>query len=95
MSTNAASGNVIVDRGYDSDAFIAFIEAGGTVAVIPPPDNRTEPREYDKEQYKERHLVECCINKLKHYRRVLSRFEKWASRYLAFLYFAATLIWLR
>ena len=30
-----ASDNVIADRGYDSDAFIAFIEVGGSVAVIP------------------------------------------------------------
>lgn len=45
--------------------------------------------------YKERHPVECCSNRLKHYRRVFSRFEKLASRYLAFLHFAATLLWLR
>ena len=95
LLADLASDNVIADRGYDSDAFIAFIQAGGSVAVIPPRDNRTEPRAYDKEQYKERHLVECCINKLKQYRRVFSRFEKLASRYMAFLHFAATLLWLR
>ena len=95
LLADLASDNVIADRGYDSDAFIAFIQAGGSVAGIPPRDNRTEPRAYDKEQYKERHLVECCINKLKQYRRVFSRFEKLASRYMAFLHFAATLLWLR
>ncbi len=95
MLADLASDNVIADKGYDSDAFINFIESGGSVAVIPPRSNRTEQREYDREQYKERHLVECCINKLKQYRRVFSRFEKLASRYLAFLHFAATLIWLR
>jgi transposase len=44
---------------------------------------------------KERHLVECFINKIKHYRRVFSRFEKLANRYLGFVQFASVLIWLR
>lgn len=82
-------------RWDESDAFIAFIEAGESVAVVSQRRNRTEPREYDKALYKERHPVECCSNRLKHYRRVFSRFEKLASRYLAFLHFAATLLWLR
>lgn len=89
------SEHVIADKGYDSDEFIAIIIARDSVAVIPPRANRTESRDYDKELYKERHLVECCINKLKQYRRIFSRFEKLAARYLAFLKFAATLIWLR
>ncbi len=92
---NFDSENVIADKGYDSDDFIEFIIAREAVAVIPPRVNRTESREYDKELYKERHLVECCINKLKQYRRIFSRYEKLASRYLGFLKFAATLIWLR
>ncbi|MEA3338131.1 MAG: IS5/IS1182 family transposase, partial [Chloroflexota bacterium] len=57
--------------------------------------NRTEPRYYDVHLYKERHLVECFINKIKQYRRIFSRFDKLARRYLGFLRFAATLIWLR
>ena len=44
---------------------------------------------------KERHLVECFINKIKHYRRIFSRFEKLASRYLGFLQLTAVMIWLR
>jgi transposase len=95
LLTDFDSQYVIADKGYDSDEFIAFITERESVAVIPPRENRTAPREYDKELYKERHLVECCINKLKQYRRIFSRFEKLASRYLAFLKFAATLIWLR
>ena len=35
----------------------------------------------------ERHLVECFINKIKHYRRIFSRFEKLDTRYLGFLHF--------
>ncbi|QHS32690.1 transposase [Piscirickettsia salmonis] len=45
--------------------------------------------------YKERHLIECCIGKLKQFRRVFSRFEKRACRYLSFLKIASTILWLR
>ncbi len=52
-------------------------------------------REYDRWLYRERHLVECFINKIKHFRRVFSRFEKLDSSYLGFLHLVGTLIWLR
>ena len=44
--------------------------------------------------YREQHLVECFINKIKHFRRIFSRFDKLDARYLAFLQFAGALIWL-
>lgn len=87
---------LIADKGYDADDFInLIIEEYEAEVVIPPRAKRKEPRAYDKHFYKERHLVECFINKIKHYRRIFSRFEKLASRYLSFLYFVGTLIWLR
>jgi len=45
--------------------------------------------------YREKHLVEFFINTIKHFRRVFSRFDKLAGRYLGFLQFVSTLIWLR
>lgn len=86
---------LLADKSYDSDAFIQKLAALGVEVVIPSRANRIEPRAYDKHWYKERHLVECFINKIKHYRRIFSRFEKFATRYLGFLSFAAALIWLR
>jgi transposase len=86
---------VIADRGYDADDFIALIIERGATAVIPPRKKRTEKREYDTHWYKERHLVECFIGKIKHYRRVFSRFDKLARRFLGFLNFVGALIWLR
>ena len=62
---------------------------------FPPKATRKEQRDYDKELYKERHLVECFFNKLKYFRRIFSRFDKLARNYLSFLHFASTLIWLR
>ena len=53
------------------------------------------PADYDRHLYRERHLVECFINKMKHYRRIFSRFEKLDARHLGFLHFTAALIWLR
>jgi transposase len=52
-------------------------------------------REIDTHLYKERHLVENQIGKLKHFRRVFSRFDKLAKNYLSFIYFASTVVWLR
>ena len=86
---------VIADTAYDAQSFLTVIEDCGAIAVIPPRKNRREGREYDKHLYKERHLVECFIGKIKHYRRIFSRFEKMASRYLGFLSFVGALIWLR
>jgi transposase len=86
---------VIADKSYDADDFRQAIKNSGAEPVIPPRANRKESYDYDKHLYKERHLVECFINKIKHYRRVFSRFEKLAKRYLGFLSFVSALIWLR
>jgi len=42
-----------------------------------------------------RHLVECCFNKLKHFRRVATRYEKTARNFLAFITVSAIALWLR
>ncbi len=86
---------VIADMGYDSDRFRESIVGSGAVAVIPSRSNRKEPRAYDEHLYKERHLVECFIGKIKHYRHIFSRFDKLADRYMGFLQFVGTLIWLK
>ena len=84
--------NVIADKAYDSDAFIAEITSREAIAVIPPRKNRTEPRTYDKELYKRRNLIERFFGWLKQYRRVATRYDKLSVRYLGFVYFAAILI---
>lgn len=86
---------VIADRAYDTDEILAFIEENEANLVIPAKKNRIIQRDTDWYTYKERNLVECFINKIKQYRRIFTRYEKYASRYMAFLCFAATLIWLK
>ena len=90
-----ACDHAIGDRGYDSDDFRGAILEGGGIPVIPPRAGRKEARPYDKCLYRERHLVECFINKIKHYRRIFSRFDKLSQRYMGFLQFVGALIWLR
>ena len=86
---------VIADKAYDADHFRKTISGCDAEAVIPPRSNRTEPYDYDEHLYKERHLVECLFNKLKWCRRIATRYDKLAQRYLAFLHFASTLLWLK
>jgi transposase len=86
---------VIADRGYAGQAVLDLVADQGAEAVIPPHQSAKEPREFDRWWYRERHLVECFINKLKHFRRVFSRFDKLARRYLGFVQFTSALIWLR
>ena len=87
--------HVIADRSYGAQDFRALVVQSGADVVIPPRQNAQQPHDYDHWLYRERHLVECFINKIKHFRRVFSRFDKLARRYLGFLQLTSTLIWLR
>jgi transposase len=86
---------LLADKGYDADALLAWAQANQIEAVIPAKANRKVPRECDWWLYKERHVVECMFGKLKHYRRIFSRFEKTMRNFMEMLSFAATLLWLR
>jgi len=86
---------LLADRGYSAEHFVNYLLERGIEAVIPPHQRAIILREYDKWVYRERHLVECFINKIKHFRRIFSRFEKLDRSFLGFLHFVSTLIWLR
>ena len=83
---------IIADAAYDSDALREIIVAQGAVAVIRPRKNRVADRPYDKKVYKRRNVIERFFHRLKQYRRVATRYDKYANRYLGFVYFAALLI---
>jgi transposase len=87
--------HLLADRGYAAEHFIDYLMERGIEAVIPPHQRAKILRDYDTWLYRERHLVECFINKIKHFRRVFSRFEKLDRSFLGFLHFVGTLIWLR
>ena len=86
---------LIADRGYDADDLRQTLLEQDTTPVIPPRANRKQPAPYDDWLYRERHLVECFMNKIKHYRHLFSRFDKLDRSFLGFLYFVGALIWLR
>lgn len=86
---------VLADRGYAGAAFIAYLHERGCEAVIPPHQRAKLKREYDTWVYRERHLIECCFNKLKHFRRIFSRFDKLDRSFLGFVQFVCALVWLR
>jgi transposase len=87
--------HLIADRGYAAQDFVEWVIESGIQPVIPPHQRARESRDYDRWLYRERHLVECFINKIKHFRRVFSRFDKLARSSLGFLQFVSSLIWLR
>ncbi len=87
--------HLIADRGYAAQDFVDYLNMNNIDPVIPPHQCAKVKRDYDEWLYRERHLVECFINKIKHFRRVFSRFDKLDRSFLGFLHFVGTLIWLR
>lgn len=86
---------VIADTAYDADHIRHTVAAMSAEAVIPSSPSRSRKYPLDKHLYAQRHLVECCISKLKQFRRVATRFEKTARNYLAIVTIAAIVLWLR
>lgn len=80
---------MVADRGYDADWLLAQIAASGAEVVIPPKASRVEQRAYDRNLYADRNKVERLFNRLKHYRRVATRYEKTARNYLAMVHVAS------
>jgi len=85
----------LMDKAYDANDILDHLAMNGIKVVIPPKANRKVQREYDKELYKERNLVERFFGKIKQYRRVFSRFDKTDKNFSNFFYFSSLLIWLR
>jgi transposase len=74
---------LLADRGYDSNAIIEKAENQGMKVVIPPKKNRKVQREYDKELYKFRHMVENAFLHLKRWRGIATRYAKNTASFLA------------
>ena len=80
---------LIADRGYDSNAIRAAIQAQGAEAVIPPTRSRKTPLHYSRATYRARNLVERLWCRLKDWRRVATRYDKLARNYMAGVLLAA------
>ncbi len=86
---------VMADRAYDSNALRQEIDKIGAKAVIPSTRSRKAPIPHDPILYRLRNRIERCFNKLKHFRRFATRYDRLSAHYLAFIQIAATMIWMR
>jgi len=83
------------DKGYDSDAIRETLATDGIEPVIPPKSNRKQPLAYDRQTYRERNRVERFFNKLKHFRRIATRYDKFQATFTAFIHLASAFMAIR
>jgi transposase len=86
---------LIADKAFDAEERVLRpLEKAGKAAVIPPKGNRKEPRPYDRDLYKARHLIENFFAKLKQFRAIATRYDKRAVHFLGAIHLTASVIWL-
>jgi transposase len=86
--------HLLADRGYDSDAIVEQAERQGMKPVIPPRINRRVQRDYDKDIYKLRHLVENAFLHLKRWRGIATRYAKNSASFLAAVHIRCLALWM-
>lgn len=90
-----SAGHVIADTAYDSRALREAIARIGAKAVIPSNPTRKHPFTHDAGIYRMRNRIERCFNKLKHFRRFATRYDRRAIHFLSFILLASIMIWMR
>jgi transposase len=90
-----AANAVLADKAYDSNAFRHIVAQTGAAAVIPSNRSRKILIPHDPIIYKLRNRIERCFNKLKHFRRFATRYDRRALYFLSFIHLAAAMIWMR
>ena len=84
----------VADRGFDSDRFRGSLASSGSHICIPPRSSRRSPFYFDRQLYRQRHVVENFFSRIKRHRRIATRYEKLAVTFHGFVCFAAVLDWL-
>ena len=83
---------LVADKAYDADA---FMEALAERDICPNIPNRKEKRGFFPSFYKLRNAVERFFSKLKHFRRIATRYEKRSDNFLAMGQLASARILMR
>jgi transposase len=89
-----AASAVIADKAYDSNGFREKIAVMNAEAVIPSKRNRKVFISHDLALYKDRNRIERCFNRLKHFRRFATRYDRRTIHFSGFIYIAAAMIWI-
>lgn len=96
MLGSLGAGNILLaDAAYDSDALRQTLADRGAWANVKPMPRRRNVPAFSSFLYRYRNLVERFFNKLKHFRRIATRFDKLARNYLATVLLASTRLWTR
>jgi transposase len=85
---------IVGDKGYGSRKFRRFLRQHGIRYTIPRKVNEHRGGSFDRQIYRQRNRVERLLNRLKHFRRIATRYEKRAVNYAAMLTVAAIVLWL-
>jgi transposase len=85
---------VVGDKGYSSDRFRRFLRQRGIRYTIPRKVNEHRGGSFDRAIYRQRNRVERLLNRLKQFRRIATRYEKYSLNYAAMLTVAAIILWL-
>ena len=86
---------VLGDKAYDAGGIRDLIEGQGAVPNIPAKSNRKWKNCFSRTLYRERNQVERFFGKLKHFRRIATRYDKLAENFLAMVKLASMRLWLR
>lgn len=87
------AGGVIADKAYDSNHLRTLIAEAGAEAVIPSNRTRKVLIPHDAVAYRLRNRIERFFNKLKHFRRIATRYDRRAIYFLSAIYLASAMIW--
>jgi transposase len=94
---------LLADRGYAHDSCRLLLRRRGIPHVIPERKDQKErrgrrrggrPPSFEAEAYRRRNVVERCVNRLKQWRGIATRYEKRAVNYRAAVVIAGLMIWL-
>lgn len=83
---------VISDKSYDNKIILKRTEQMGAIAVIPSRSNRKKIRNFDKNYYKNRNVVERLFSRLKQFKGIATRYCKRGQYFLEAIKFAASII---